>query len=222
MWLPFIIPCFYLYWDIYFFIYCLICFHFTGPHMHFFKYASNDNKSRFSFSENILFFSLTFEGNFCKYRNHKLIGISFSDLYRQACFTLASKVWWEISWQYQEFFVYDELFFSLWLPGFSLSWEVWLRHVLEYTHLCIHPKVFWKFLDVYYICLTSNLEFSAVLFIFCCFNSPQNSQCYVGLHVSDPESCILCSVPSTSFSDTFLLLYTQLHVCRWLFHLLDV
>lgn len=149
---------------------CLICFHFTGPHMHFFTYVSNDNKSRFSFSENILFFSLTFEGNFCKYRNLKLIGISFSDLYRQACCILAPKVWWEICWQYQEFFVYDELFFSLWLSGFSLSWEVWLQHVLVYTHFCIHPKVLWKFLNVYYICLTSNLEFSAVLFIFLLFH----------------------------------------------------
>lgn len=50
--------------------------------MHFFKYVSNDKKSRFSFSENILFFCLTFEGNVSKYRNRKMIGISFSDLYR--------------------------------------------------------------------------------------------------------------------------------------------
>lgn len=124
----------------------------------------------FFFWEYIIF-SLTFEGNFCKYRNHKLIGISFSDLYRQACCILAFQVWSETCWWYREFFVYDELFFSMWLSGFSLFLgSFW--HVLVYTHLCTHPKVLWEFLGVYYIYLSSNLEFSAVLFILLLLHSP--------------------------------------------------
>lgn len=125
----------------------------------------------FFFWEYIIF-SLTFEGNFCKYRNHKLIGISFSDLYRQACCILAFQVWSETCWWYREFFVYDELFFSMWLSGFSLSLGSLIIACLGICTSLHSSKSSLRVLGVYYIYLSSNLEFSAVLFILLLLHPP--------------------------------------------------
>lgn len=148
----------------------------------------------FFFWEYIIF-SLTFEGNFCKYRNHKLIGISFSDLYRQACCILASQVWWETCWQYREFFVYDELFFSMWLSGFSLSLGSLITACLGIYTSLHSPKSSLKVLRcLLHLSFIKFRVFSCFIYSFVASSPPPNSQCYVGLHVSDPESYMFCSV----------------------------
>lgn len=177
----------------------------------------------FFFWEYIIF-SLTFEGNFCKYRNHKLIGISFSDLYRQACCILAFQVWSETCWWYREFFVYDELFFSMWLSGFSLSLGSLIMACLGiYTSLHSSKSSLRVLRCLLHLSFIKFRVFSCFIYSFVASPPPPNSQCYVGLHVSDPESYMSALFISfISFSDTFLLSHTQLHVCRWFFHLLNV
>lgn len=84
----------------------------------------------------------------------------------------------------------------MWLSGFSLSLGSLITACLGIYTSLHSPKSSLKVLR----CL---VHLSFIKFgVFSCFiyssvasfSPPQNSQCYVGLHVSDPESCMLCSV----------------------------
>lgn len=157
----------------------------------------------FFFWEYIIF-SLTFEGNFCKYRNHKLIGISFSDLYRQACCILAFQVWSETCWWYREFFVYDELFFSMWLSGFSLSLGSLIMACLGiYTSLHSSKSSLRVLRWLLHLSFIKFRVFSCFIYSFVASPPPQIHNVMLVCMLATPSPiCLLCS---------FLLSLSQIH-----------